>query len=320
MDRGTEGGFIDVLLTLMWSTIGTALIPALIPWIIYVICNRTEIGKMKGMVVMITGSSSGLGEQLAHSFYKRGCKLILAARRVSELERVKNDLLDLVVEDVSTYEPVIVELDLADVKSIPRKVNNLLNTYGHIDYLINNGGISYRGKITETSIEVDQKVMLINYFGTVTLTKAVLPSMIEQRRGHIVAISSVQGRIAIPHRSAYSASKHALQAFMDCLRAEVSKDGINVTVINPGYIKTNLSVNAITGSGNKYGVMDETTSSGYEANEAAEKIYYSIAREDKEFTLAPLLPRIAIILRSFCPSLYFLLMKRRAMKLPPVHT
>lgn len=115
MDRGNEGGFIDVLLTLMWSTIGTALIPALIPWIIYVIFNRTEVGKMKGRVVMITGSSSGLGEQLAHSFYKRGCKLILAARRVDELERVKNQLLNLVVVSICykhlIYIPVFVLLN-----------------------------------------------------------------------------------------------------------------------------------------------------------------------------------------------------------------
>lgn len=302
----------DDILPLFWNTIGKAFIPAVLPWIIYIVFIHKKLKQdMYGKVVLITGASSGLGEQLAHVFYSKGCKVILAARRLDQLERVKNDLLALNPK-VTTYTPEIIQLDLTDLSSIPKKATEALAICGQIDILINNGGISYRGDILSTSIDVDMKVMMVNYFGTIALTKAVLPSMIRKKNGQIVSISSVQGRIAIPYRSAYGASKHALQAFMDCLRAEVKSKGITVTVINPGYIKTNLSVNAITGSGQRYGVMDDTTSGGYDATRVAEKIFYSILREDKEFTIAPIAPKVAIMLRALCSPLFFFIMSRRA--------
>lgn len=163
-------------------------------------------------------------------------------------------------------------IDLSELNSIPGQVSSVLAIFGHIDILINNGGISNRGAVNETNVDVDIKVMLVNYFGTVALTKgkvivnccicvsnelfvllAVLPTMLARGSGHVVAVSSVQGRIAIPNRSAYAASKHALQAFCDTLRAEVSSHGIKVTVVSPGYIQTKLSLNALTGSGQTYG-------------------------------------------------------------------
>lgn len=158
--------------------------------------------------------------------------------------------------------------------------------------------------------------------------------MIAKRSGHVVAISSVQGRIAIPQRSAYAASKHAFQAFCDSLRAEVADNGIKVTVINPGYIKTNLSLNALTNDGKKYGgivlklcikllltsfvfvfsVMDQKTSQGYPADFVAKKIVDSVVAEDSEMTLANVDARIAIFLRTVIPSLYFWIMNKRANK------
>lgn len=152
-----------------------------------------------------------------------------------------------------THPPIILPLDLSDLNSIGGKVQSVLEIHGAIDILVNNGGISVRGDALSTAIDVDIRIMLVNYFGSVALTKACLPSMMARKEGRIVSISSVQGKFAIPHRSAYSASKHAMQAFCDSLRAEVAKDNIKVTLISPGYINTALSLNALTGTGASYG-------------------------------------------------------------------
>jgi len=147
------------------------------------------------------------------------------------------------------------------------------------------------------------------------LFKALLPSMIERNSGQIVVISSVQGKLAIPFRSAYAASKHALQAFYDTLRAELVKTNVSVCVISPGYIKTNLSINALTANGSKYNITDETTATGLEPEIVAKTIKLAIIRNDKELLISPMLPKIAIIIRALFPNLYFYLMSNRAKRL-----
>uniref|UniRef100_T1ITV2 Dehydrogenase/reductase SDR family protein 7-like n=1 Tax=Strigamia maritima TaxID=126957 RepID=T1ITV2_STRMM len=301
---------------------GSLFFPVMIPWFLYRIIfscwnNVTrQHAKLENKVVLITGASSGLGEVLAAEFYKVGCKVILASRRLDELEKVKSNLLNLRGNDVlPEHQPVILQLDLADVKSLPDKAKEALNFYGKVDILINNAGISYRGDILSTAVEVDIKVMIVNYFGQIALTKAILPQMMKNKCGHVVAIGSIQGKVAIPHRSAYSASKHALQAFFDSLRAELVDTNIKVTVINPGYIKTNLSLNAMNGDGSTYGVMDDTTASGMDPTFAAKQILQAIVLEKNEIYLSGWIPTLAIYLRLLCPSLYFALMQKRAKKL-----
>lgn len=288
---------------------------AFVPFSIYAVYEAVQRRRLKhklrDKVVLITGASSGLGEALAHAFYQAGCRVVLAARREDELQRVKNALLTTHNTKV-THPPVVLPLDLSDLNALPEKIAKVLEIFDRIDILINNGGISYRGNVLTTSVDVDIKLMLVNYFGQVALTKAVLPSMIEKQSGHIVAVSSVQGKIAIPYRSAYAASKHALQAFCDTLRSEVASHNINVTVVSPGYIRTKLSLNALTGSGQTYGVMDATTESGLPADKVAEDILHAVAAEKKELVMCPLLPRIAILLRTLYPDVYFWLMKKRA--------
>lgn len=151
------------------------------------------------------------------------------------------------------YPPTVLPLDLAELNAIPAFATKAINIYNGIDILINNGGISVRADALTTALDVDLKVMTVNYFGAVALTKAILPSMVKRHKGHICFISSVQGKFALPYRSAYSASKHAVQAFSDSLRAEVASKGLKVTCISPGYIKTQLSLNALTSTGEKHG-------------------------------------------------------------------
>ncbi|RZB39661.1 porphobilinogen deaminase, partial [Asbolus verrucosus] len=232
-------------------------------------------------VVVITGASSGLGEALAHEFYKQGCQVVLCSRRRQELERVRSDLLR-THPTIPTLPPIINPLDLSDINSLPTHVEKILSITGKIDILINNGGVSHRGTVISTKPDVDIKIMLVNYFGAVALTKAVLPDMMKNKCGHVVFVSSVQGLVALPERSAYCASKHALQGFCDSLRAEVAAYNISVTVISPGYIKTELSRNALTGAGNQHGEMDVATERGYLPEYVASEVGKAVVQKKKE--------------------------------------
>ncbi|PRD28541.1 UNVERIFIED_CONTAM: Dehydrogenase/reductase SDR family protein 7-like [Trichonephila clavipes] len=297
---------------------GGLALPLVFPWLVYNLYRSHFKNKifrnrfLEDKVVLITGASSGLGEALAHAFHKAGTRVILAARRTDALEKVKKDLME---KYPSKSIPVVLTLDLLDLKKMPEKAKEALDIYGHIDILVNNGGISYRGEIADTDLDVDLRVMFTNYFGPVALTKAILPSMLERNSGFILAISSVQGKIAIPYRSAYSSSKHALQAFFDTLKSELSHTNIHVCVVSPGYVQTNLSLNAVTADGKQYGVMDQATASGMNPDEVAENIIIATAAKQSELVLAGLLPKIAIWIRVVCPWLYFYLMSSRARRI-----
>uniref|UniRef100_A0A8C5QXS4 Dehydrogenase/reductase SDR family member 7B n=1 Tax=Leptobrachium leishanense TaxID=445787 RepID=A0A8C5QXS4_9ANUR len=208
---------------------------------------------VQGAVVVITGATSGLGKECAKVFYSAGSQLVLCGRNEERLDDLVRELGRMRKGSIQTHKPHKVIFDLSDVEAVDSASHEILNNVGKVDILINNAGISYRGNILKTKVSVDRMIMDINYFGPVALTKALLPSMIKNGRGHIVVISSVQGKISIPFRSAYAASKHATQAFFDCLRAEMAATEIEVTVVNPGYIKTNLSMNAVTDDGSIYG-------------------------------------------------------------------
>ncbi|XP_045445936.1 dehydrogenase/reductase SDR family protein 7-like [Melitaea cinxia] len=275
--------------------------------------NDKRRNALQGKVVVVTGASSGIGEALAHILYENGCKVILASRRIDELNRVKEELLSKKIT-LPTEEPIAIELDLSNLDQLEPFIGKIYETCGKIDILINNGGVSHRGSILHTKLDVDKKIMLTNYLGSVGLTKAVLPKMVERKSGHIVFISSVQGLIAIPDRSAYAASKHALQAFGDSLRAEMNQHNINVSVVSPGYVKTAVSLNALTGSGEAHAVMDKSTAAGFSAEYVALQIANMLVNKDKELIISQFIPRLAITIRHTIPCLYFWLMARRAIK------
>ncbi|CAJ0965321.1 unnamed protein product [Ranitomeya imitator] len=212
------------------------------------------------------------------------------------------------------HKPHIVIFDLSDVEAVANAAKEILQLVGKVDILINNAGISYRGTILNTKVSVDRMIMDTNYFGPVALTKALLPSMIKNKRGHIVAISSVQGKISIPFRSAYSASKHATQAFCDCLRAEMVPHDIAVTVVSPGYIQTNLSLNAVTDDGSRYGVMDKNTAEGRTPEEVARIVFRAVGERSKDVLVAGLVPTLAVYLRALAPKIFFSIMAARAKK------
>ncbi|KAG8432856.1 hypothetical protein GDO86_017204 [Hymenochirus boettgeri] len=297
------------------GTIITLLLGSIGLYSLYKLLQKLRSGDyVRGAVVVITGATSGLGKECAKVFYAVGAHLVLCGRSKEKLEELVEELTQMQLKTTQPHKPHIVIFDLSDVEAVKLAAKEILQLTGRVDILINNAGISYRGTILDTKISVDKMIMDTNYFGPVALTKALIPSMIKKRRGHVVVISSVQGKISIPFRSAYSASKHATQAFFDCLRAEMASYEIEVTVISPGYIKTNLSLNAVTGDGSNYGVMDKNTAEGRMPEEVAQTILQSVNEKRKDVLVAGLLPTLAVYLRTLTPTIFFSIMAARAKK------
>lgn len=209
---------------------------------------------INGKIVWITGASSGIGEALAYELARRNCKLILSARNIKALETVKLKC--------STAEVVILPFDLSDFDNAKNHVETAIAAFGKIDILVNNGGVSQRSLIADTDFEVDKKLIEVDYLGTVALTKALLPHFIKNKKGHFVTITSLMGKFGSPYRSGYCGVKHALHGFFDVLRMEHQKDNINVTLICPGFIQTNVAKNALTADGSKQNTDDEATLNG----------------------------------------------------------
>lgn len=222
-------------------------------------------------VVWITGASSGIGEALARRFAVEGARLILSARRREELERVR-------LTCARPDQHRIAVLDLTRSAAFPELATALASGYGGIDLLVNNGGISQRGLALETTEAVERRIMEVDYFGTVALTKAVAPHMVARKTGRIVVISSVMGYVGTPMRSSYAAAKHALHGYFDSLRAELWPDGVRVTLVCPGYVRTSVSANALTADGTQHERLDGTTAGGIEAEACAEAIVRGISR------------------------------------------
>ncbi len=260
----------------------------------------------KGKVVWITGASSGIGEALALELARLGARLVLSARRLSELDRVK---LATGLPDEAVF---VQPLDLARAAEMPVLTRRVLDKMGHVDILINNGGISQRSLVLETPLEVDRRIMEVNFFGTVALTKSLLPHMVERGSGHLVATSSIVGKFGFPLRSAYSASKHALHGFFESLRAECQDQGIRVTLAIPGRIRTQISRHALTKDGQAHGQMDDGQDQGIPAEKAAQDLLRAIAREDKE-VLTGGKELLMVHIRRFAPWLYY----RMASKVKP---
>ncbi len=232
--------------------------------------------KFKDKVVWITGASSGIGEALVYALSDAGAKLIISARNQDELYRVKMNCTKNIINIH------VLTLDLAQHDAIQQKTEAALNIYGYVDFIFHNGGISQRAKAVDTSWEVDKQLMDVNYFGAIYLTKAILPNMIARQSGHIVVVSSLVGKFGTPLRSGYSASKHALHGFFDSFRAEVFEDNIHVTIICPGFIKTNLTYSALLGDGSKQNKMDKAQEQGMLPETFAKKALNAVSKKKLE--------------------------------------
>jgi short-subunit dehydrogenase len=254
--------------------------------------------KFKDKVVWVTGASSGIGEALVYAFAKNGARVIASSNDLSGLERVRAACGN------KSSMILCTPFDLADTECIKEVVDGVLKETGRIDYLLNIGGISQRARIEETPIWLDRKIFEINYFGTIALTKAVLPYMINQKSGHILATSSISGRFGFPLRSAYSASKQALHGFFETLYLENKQHNLRSSVIIPGRVRTAISVHALHADGKEHGKMDDGQEKGISPEKAAEIIIKGILRNKREILVGKG-ELMMLHIRRYLPWLFF---------------
>jgi dehydrogenase/reductase SDR family member 7B len=254
-------------------------------------------------IIWITGASSGIGKQLALQLNALGAQVIVSSRKQEELEAVKNACTH---PNKTHIEP----LDLTNISSFNSIAEKLISQFGKIDILINNGGISQRSLASETPLDIDRKLMEVNYFGNIALTKALLPYLQKQQAGHIVVISSLSGKFGFFLRSAYSASKHALVGFYESLRLEEEKNNIHVSLVFPGLINTDISKNALTKEGQPHGKLDDKQANGISAELCAQQIIKGIERQHHNiFTGGKELK--AVWIKRFFPSLFYKIIRKQ---------
>lgn len=251
-----------------------------------------------GKVAWITGASSGIGEALVYEFVERGATVVASSNDLPELERVKRNCRD------NTEMVYCVPFDLADTSDISRIVEQQLNIFNKIDFVLNIGGISQRARIDETPIWLDRKIFEINYFGTIAFTKAILPYMIRQQSGHILATSSISGRFGFPLRSSYSASKQALHGFFETLYLENKINNIRASVIIPGRVRTSISLHALNSEGKEHGKLDDGQAGGISPQIAALTIIKGIRRNKREILVGKG-ELTMLYIRRYFPWLFF---------------
>jgi len=257
----------------------------------------------KNKVIWITGASSGIGKAVAIAFSKQGANLILSSRTKEKLEDVKR---------LCAYPDKVklLQLDLNDYHNFEPLVKEAIAIFNGIDLLINNGGISQRSLAKDTTIDVDKRIFDTNYFGTIALTKAVLPHFVSKKSGHFVVITSVVGKIGTPLRTSYAASKHALHGFFDSLRAEIHDDTIAVTLVCPGFVNTDVSINALTGDGSRQNTMDKSTTNGLSPEYFAKKMLKAVARKKQEIVIGGKLEVLAVYVKRFFPKVLAKLIRK----------
>lgn len=251
---------------------------------------------MKNKIVWITGASSGIGEAITYKMNKLGAKLIISSRNREALYTVKTNCKSNPM-DIHVH-----PLDLEDTVSLPEAAASALKIYGRIDYIIHSGGVSQRSLALDTDIKVAQRIMDINFWGSVALTQAILPDMLSKQSGHIVIISSLVGKFGTKYRSAYSASKHALHGYFDSLRSEIDPK-IKISIICPGFIKTNVSYNALTADGSKQNTIDDAQANGMPAEECADLIIKALKAGKEEVYIGGK-EKYGVLIKRLFPGLF----------------
>ncbi|KAG5192946.1 hypothetical protein JKP88DRAFT_272249 [Tribonema minus] len=269
---------------------------------------------LKARVVWVTGASSGLGEQLAIQAAAGAPKLlIISGRNEDALRRVAEACAAAASPAATDSRVLVVPFDVSDAGARERAAKEVLEAAGGaVDVLVNCAGVSVRAAVESTSMEVDRMLMETNFYSAVDLTKAVLPGMVNQKSGSIIAINSVQGKLGLAYRAGYSASKHALSGYCDALRAEVAPHGVRVLSACPGYVRTALCLNALRGDGSRHARMDASTAAGADPADVAASIWRGDAEGRGELVLAPLYVRVACVLRALAPWVVFRAAARRA--------
>jgi dehydrogenase/reductase SDR family protein 7B len=255
--------------------------------------------KIEGKIAWITGASSGIGAALAAELFHRGATVILSARSSSKLEELKAHL-----DQKAKGRCFVVPCDVTSKFSVQEATELVKQLTGRVDILINNAGVSQRSYALDTAIEVTRELFEVNFFGAVAVTKGIAPLMVHQGSGHIVVISSMAGKYGFRMRSAYSASKHALQGYFETLRAELFQDNVQVTIVCPGRVKTDISIHSLVGDGQTYGKMDKGQLQGVPVEKCARIIIRAIEHNRREIFIGKR-ELLLLIIKRICPPLYY---------------
>jgi short-subunit dehydrogenase len=249
--------------------------------------------RFEGQTVWITGASSGIGAALAKAFAAEGAALILSGRRREALEALGGEAL-------------VLPFEATDWAALPGAVETAWGWGGGVDILVNNAGVSQRSLAIDTAPEVYRTLIETDLLAPIALTQGILPRMAARGSGHIVAISSVAGRVGPVLRTGYAAAKHGLIGYCDALRAEVETAyGIRVTTILPGSVRTQVAANALQGGGSARGVSDANIDAGMEPDECARRILDAVAAGQRELVVAEGAEAFAAALRWQDPERLF---------------
>lgn len=266
---------------------------------------------MTDKVVWVTGASSGIGKALAIEYAQQGAYLILSARREEVLNLVRQQCLEAGANDGAV---LVLPLDLTDQTQFDGAAAQALNFKGRIDLLINNAGISQRSSCLKTSMATYRSLFEVDVFGQIALTKVVLPLMITQGSGHIAVTASVAGKIGVPFRTGYCAAKHAVMGFFDALRSEVAHHNINVSTITPGFIRTDIAKNALSGDGSSVGITDDNIAKGMSATDCAKVIVKGLNKGRNEIAVGKGVEMYALWIKRLFPNVLVRLLEKQYKK------
>lgn len=254
--------------------------------------------KLKNETIWVTGASSGIGEALCKQLASKGANIVLSGRNAKKLEEVK-------AACANPNNHFIMPFDIASPAQAQQAYKAVKAQAGQIDWLINNAGVSQRSLIMETTEEVERTLMEVDYFAQTRLTRLVLPSMIAQGGGKIVMVSSVAGLLGTQMRGGYGAAKAALHMWANSLRAELHGKGIEVATVFPGFVQTNVSINALTGDGTTQGTMDEATDKGLTANEFAKRVTDALIKGEEYVVVAGRKETLGTLVNRLAPKVLY---------------
>ncbi|MEJ2898222.1 SDR family oxidoreductase [Acinetobacter sp. NS-4] len=264
-------------------------------------------GSLDNKVVWITGASSGLGKALAQECALQGAQVVLTARRVEELENVRLSL-------AHPEQHICISADITDENQVRHAYEQVLNQKSRIDWLINNAGLSQRALIADTTMQTERAIMEVDYFSQVFLTKTVLPTFLKQKSGRIIFVSSVAGLLGTQYRASYSAAKAAIHMWANSLRAEVAQDGVNVSVVFPGFVKTNVSFNALNGEGKAQGHQDEAIENGLEPDVFAKTVVTALLNNEEYIVVGGTKEKLGVWVSRLSPSTLYKMIRKMKVK------
>lgn len=245
----------------------------------------------------VTGASSGIGKAVCQQLASPENVLVISARNKEKLQLLSDELSN------KGCECHVVPLDLSNEKSIQTAFEIVQDKLPKMDYLINNGGVSQRSLVLETSMETTRRLFEINFFGTIYLTRKVLSWMIGTGGGNISVVSSIAGKFGFPERSAYSAAKHAQVGYFETLGLEYKAKNIHTTLVFPGRVKTEISKNALTGDGQAHMKMDEGQAKGIPAEKCARRLIRAIHKNKHQVYIGGS-ELLMVFFRKFIPPLF----------------